>query len=352
MRSLKSIAVVVACVLLSACETLHYYSQAAEGQLSIWWRRQPIESLLDDPATDAKLKRRLQLVEEIRSFASSNLGLPDNDSFRYYTDLQRSHVVWNVFAAPEFSVEPLRWCFPVAGCVSYRGYFARGDAELFADKLKRQGLDTYVGGVAAYSTLGWFNDPLLNTFLHYDDVHLAGLIFHELAHQQLYVPGDTTFNESFATSVQNAGVQRWLESRGNAALMQQYLREQAFQRDFVETLLTLRQRLAVLYASDLAAPQMRRQKQVLLDDFVTGDYAAFKKRWGGSGAYDKWVGSGLNNASLNTVSSYNRWLSAFGNLLAQSGDNFSEFYRRAGQLAEMKPERRREQLLQLDALGK
>jgi predicted aminopeptidase len=334
-------------LLLSGCESIRYYGQAIEGQLSLWWQRESIETLLSDPTIDEVLQRRLTLAQEIRTFASHELGLPDNNSYRYYTDLHRSHVVWNVFAAPEFSVEPKQWCFPVAGCVNYRGYFSQSAAEAYAGQLQQQGFDTYVGGVKAYSTLGWFDDPLLNTFLHYDDIRLAGLIFHELAHQQLYLPGDTTFNESFATAVELEGVRRWLAQRELSAEMESYLQSRQRHRDFVETMLSLRRQLTALYETESTTAQLREQKQAVLDHFVTYDYPAFKQRWEGHAGYDRWVAQGLNNAKLLTLSSYHQWLGAFQQLLAESKFDLPAFYLRVESLAALDEKERNRQLKQL-----
>src|SRR4051812_10885006 len=190
-----------------------YLIQAATGQMQIVSKRQPIAEVIRDPATSEKLKARLEYVAAARDFASRELGLPDNESYRSYADLGRPYVVWNVFAAPEFSVEPRQWCFPIAGCVVYRGYFSEAAAQRYARKLRRRGDDVAVGGVAAYSTLGHFKDPVLSTMLGWSDAQLAATLFHELAHQVVYVPGDSQFNESFATVVEEAGLERWLAAR-------------------------------------------------------------------------------------------------------------------------------------------
>ena len=331
-------------ILLSGCETLSYYGQAVEGQLSIWWQREPIEQVLADPGTEDALKQQLALVLEIREFASAQLGLPDNNSYRYYSDLQRPHVVWNVFAAEEFSVSARRWCFPVAGCVSYRGYFSEQDAEDFARQLQQQQLDTYVGGVSAYSTLGWFDDPVLSTFIVYPEVRLAGLIFHELAHQQLYVAGDTTFNESFATAVELEGVRRWLASHGKPEQMQNYLQNQQLRQDFVQVVLGLRTALDALYQSGVPPEQMRQRKQALIATFIERDYADFKQRWGAVDRYDRWIAAGLNNAKLNTIASYHHWLGALQRLMVESGPDLAVFYQRAGSLAQLDTDERETRL--------
>jgi predicted aminopeptidase len=198
---------------LPGCGVL-YVAQAARGQWQVMHARQPIDKVIASDRTAPQLRDRLTEVRAARDFASRELALPDNGSYRSYADLERPYVVWNVVAAPEFSVNPRRWCFPIAGCVAYRGYFKEEKARQFADSLAKEGFDTYVGGVAAYSTLGKFKDPVLNTMLGYGDDELAAIIFHELSHQLIYVANDSEFNEAFATAVEQAGLERWLKARG------------------------------------------------------------------------------------------------------------------------------------------
>ncbi|WP_206045334.1 aminopeptidase [Oceanicoccus sagamiensis] len=331
-------------LLLTGCETLGYYSQAAAGQWSLWWQREPIEDLLADKATDPQLKQRLQQILIMRDFASSDLALPDNKSYRYYTALEQPYVVWNVFAAPEFSTTAMQWCFPIAGCVSYRGYFSEQAARQYAEKMTAQGYDTYVGGVAAYSTLGWFADPVLSTFMGRDDVRLAALLFHELAHQQVYLPGDTQFNESFATAVEIEGVKRWLASIDAEPLLAGYLQHRAIQQDFVSTMLAARENLEALYQYDVTDDNKRQAKQQLLHRIVAKDYARFQLRWGGLSDYDRWVNTDLNNAKLLTLASYNQWLPAFQQLLDMQANDLPRFYQRVAELAALDSEQRRNQL--------
>lgn len=362
----KSLLKVVVCsllvaslLLLGGCESISYYSQVASGHWSVWWQRQPIDELVSGETLSPKLQQRLRSVLTIRDFASAELGLPDNGSYRHYSDIQRPYVVWNVFATQEFSVDPTQWCFPIAGCVSYRGYFAEQAALDYAQGLAEQGLDTYVGGVAAYSTLGWFDDPVLNTFIYRDEVRLAGLIFHELAHQQLYLPGDTTFNESFARAVEIAGIKRWLQAKQHPELIAAYLRRQRIHEDFIATMLDTRQQLAVLYQGDLPDEDKRQRKQQIISDVVQRQYLEFKARWGGYTGFDQWMGldlddsaglgshQPLNNAKLSTLASYHQWLPAMQVLLASCKDNLSCFYRRVSDLSKQDPEQRAQQLLEL-----
>lgn len=345
---------------ITGCESLSYYSQAIAGQWALLSQRQAIESLVASEATNPTLKTNLLKITAIRDFASEALQLPANQSYRYYVDLQREHVVWNVVAAEEFSVEPRHWCFPVAGCVSYRGYFDHQQARQYASGLQQQGYDIYVGGVAAYSTLGWFADPVLNTFLQHDDIRMAGLVFHELAHQVVYVPGDTAFNESFARAVELAGVQRWLRHHSLSipvALaadvdqsMHAYQQRQAMQEDFIVTALQLREQLHESYQQPLSVAGMRVAKKQRLQQFISEDYQAFKQRWANTTIYDEWVGSDLNNAKLASLANYHRWVPAFQRLLNQSQGDFAGFYQRVTELAELDNEQRQTVLQRLSRL--
>lgn len=351
--------------LLVGCESITYYGHVAKGQWQLLQARESIDELLADPNTDESLTKRLQSVQSMRSFASRELLLADNNSYRDYVDLARPYVVWNVFAAEEFSVAPVEWCFPVAGCVSYRGYFDEAKAHIFADSLAVQGYEVYVAGVSAYSTLGWFDDPVLSTFLYRDDTQLAGLIFHELAHQLLYVAGDTTFNESFASAVEQEGVRRWLAFQQQpASFIEHYYRRQQMQQDFIATILDLRAKLDQLYQPTLPSEPLnslnnpeplnqtsltqdarRRQKQQLLAEYISGQYQSFKTHWQ-TDRYDHWVESELNNAKLATVASYHQWLPAFQQLLRQS-DDLPAFYESAKKLSKLAPEPRQQALQSL-----
>lgn len=321
---------------LSGC----YLLQAAGGQLQLTLRRQPIEQLLGDERTSPALRERLAYVAEARRFASQTLALPDNDSYRSYADLRRPFVVWNVFAAEEFSVEPRSWCFPIAGCVVYRGYFSEQQAWRYARQLRRRGLDVAVGGVAAYSTLGHFADPVLNTMLGWDDARLAGTLFHELAHQVAYVPGDSQFNESFATVVEEAGLQRWLEARAQPELLQGWYQQRERNAQFIELLLQTRQRLEELYASTLPAPQMRERKQ---EEFgaLKLRYAALKEEWGGYAGYDSWFAQTLSNAHLVSAATYYGCVPGLQRVLDEVGGDLPRFYARVQELAKAGEDARR-----------
>lgn len=337
--------------LISGCETINYYGHVAKGQLQLLQARQSIDELVADADTDQILKRRLQSIQAMRAFASDELLLADNGSYRDYVGLSKPYVVWNVFAAPPFSIVPKQWCFPVAGCVSYRGYFSEAKAKQYADELAAEGYETYVAGVSGYSTLGWFDDPVLSTFLYRDDTQLAALIFHELAHQLLYLPGDTTFNESFASAIEQEGLRRWLIFQQQSELsLQQYYRRQQVQQAFVKAVLGLREQLDKLYQAEslespLSEDVRRRQKQQVLAAFNSGSYQTFKAHWK-TDSYDAWVESGINNAKLSTIASYHQWLPAFQQLLTQS-DDLADFYQRAKKLSELPPKRRQQALQSL-----
>jgi len=315
------------------CTTLSYYGQAVVGHLDVVSRSQSIEARLADPATPPELRAQLARALEIREFATRELGLPDNGSYRAYADLGRPYVVWNVFAAPEFSVEPRQSCFPVVGCVSYRGYYAQADADAFAAGLGAEGYDVFVYGVPAYSTLGWFDDPVLNTFVRYPDAELARLVFHELAHQLVYVKGDTMFNESFAVAVEEEGVRRWLERHGTAESRAAYAAMRARRAEFVRLVLDYRARLEAFYREPLPEDAKRAGKARLLAR-MEADYRALKaERWGGWGGYDRWFERGVNNAQLASVATYEELVPAFRALLAREGGDMGRFYAEVRRLA-------------------
>jgi predicted aminopeptidase len=321
-------------IILCGCETLRYYSQAAAGQLSLLGRRQPIETLVADPGTPAELRDQLLLVQQLRTFALTSLHLPVDGQYGEYVDIERDYIVWNVFAAPELSLRARSWCFPVAGCVDYRGYFSESSARKFADDLAAEGLDTYVAGVTAYSTLGWMRDPVLNTFVFLPETDLANLIFHELAHQILYIPGDTLFNESFATTVALEGVRRWLHERGEAERYATYLREIARERDFLELVGGYRKSLDNVYRSDTEDGQKRRDKSRLIDE-LRRDYRRWEQRWGEVPGYRAWIEEPVNNAKLTAVSLYHDLVPQLQRVLLQENNQLTGFYRRCRQMAEL-----------------
>jgi predicted aminopeptidase len=319
-------------LLLSGCATFNYYQQLAVGHYAVLQARQPIKQLLADPTTPAPLRQRLVLALQARSFASAQLKLPDNRSYRLYADIQRPFVLWNLFATEEFSLAPQLSCFAIAGCVAYRGYYHDTDAQTAAAQLKQQGLDTYVAGVEAYSTLGWFDDPLLSSMLHWDDQRLAALIFHELAHQRLYVADDSSFNESFASFVEQQGLRQWLASRAEVELDAR-AREQREQ--FTALVLATRKRLTALYASNLPVANLRAGKQAEFARLRAKYRQLRETKWGGQGRYDHWINAPLNNAKLLPFGLYEQWLPAFAALFSRCADDWSCFYLQAAQLAQL-----------------
>jgi predicted aminopeptidase len=336
-----------AATMLSSCSTLNYYTQAASGQLALLSDARPIDEWLADPTTTAGLRHRLETARQIRRFAIEHMALPNNGSYTTYAALSRPYVVWNVVATPELSLKPLQWCFPVAGCVNYRGYYNKSDALAYARKLRAQGHDVDVGGVTAYSTLGWFSDPLISTFIHYPDAELARLIIHELAHQVVYVAGDSQFNESFASAVEEAGVERWLERFGNPAMLDGYNRYKARKRDFLGLLLKYRRALEQTYASQISKNDKRAAKVRLFAE-LKDEYQLLKVTWGGYAGYDRFFAEPLSNAHLASVATYNDFVPAFRVLLRRE-KNFSSFYRAVTRIAKLKKDDRHRVLKSLAA---
>lgn len=338
-------------LLLSACSSISYYSQSIGGQLEIFFSQDEIDELLEDKDTSNELKRRLRLVQDMRKFSVEELKLPDNDSYRSYADLKRQHVVWNVFAATEFSTELKKWCFPFAGCVGYKGYFAEEDARTAAATMQEEGFEIHLAGISAYSTLGWFDDPILNTFVQREEPRLAGLIFHELAHQQLYIKNDTAFNESFASTVEMEGVRRWLDHRNEAEKITAYQQDKARRLAFSALINGAREDLSQIYSSDLSEDQKRIQKQQVIQQ-LRDHYQQLKNNWQGYNGYDRWFSEEINNAKLGSVAFYADWVPAFQVLLSQSNDDFSIFYEKAEALAELEPKEREKAMQKLQADSK
>ncbi len=330
LQHLRVLLAALLAVMLSGCGTL-YLAQAARGQMQVLHARQPIEKVVTNPATPPELRGRLLDVRSARDFAVSELHLPDNHSYRTYADIKRPFVVWNVVAAPELSIEPKHWCFPIAGCVAYRGYFKEKKARAFAAGLAERGFDVTVGGVPAYSTLGKFADPVLSTMMRYGDTELAGIIFHELAHQLLYVKNDSEFNEAFATTVEDAGVERWLRSRGHPDLMEAFLQQSARERAFIELFARAREQLAHLYASRIPRADMRQQKAAVFAELT--EQVRDLQRQEGVRYYESWLEEGLNNAHLASVATYYKCVPGFQQLLAQSDGDLERFYAAARELS-------------------
>ncbi|MHC8329965.1 aminopeptidase [Pseudomonas sp. LB1P83] len=316
-------------LLLSGCAGVSYYSQLASGQLQLLRAREPVAEVLADPSRDPMLRAHLTHSQKARTFASQQLHLPDNQSYRLYADIGRPFVVWNVFATPEFSLTPQNHCFPIAGCVAYRGYYSQSAARGEAALQRLQGMDVSIGGVEAYSTLGWFNDPIISSMMGWGDERLATLIFHELAHQRFYVKDDTEFNESFATFVEQEGTRQWRASRGlapdNGA--------QAQQRDqFIQLVLDTRARLEKLYALPIPADQMRQRKAAEFEQ-LRHEYRQLRdSRWAGDKRYDAWINAPMNNARLLPFGLYDQWVPAFAALFSQVGGDWVKFFEAVEQL--------------------
>jgi len=320
------------CLTLGGCGTL-YVAQAAGGELGVLREREPIDKVLADPGTSPELRAHLEQVRAARDFATAELGLPDNASYRTYADIKRSYVVWNVVAAPEFSVVPHHWCFPVVGCVAYRGYFHEARAREFAAGLAVQGYDVAVEGVPAYSTLGRFADPVLSSMLRYGDDELAATIFHELAHQLLYVRDDSSFNEAFATTVEEVGLERWLAQRGEGARIAAYRAELAQQEQLLQMFARTRASLSALYAQHIPKDEMRARKAASFQELGSEIQAQERRDASHFTLYDEWIAAGLNNAHLASIATYYDCVPGFRRLLRQQDDDLPRFYAAVRELA-------------------
>ena len=343
-----AVAVLVGAATLAACaafQTVDYYWQGAAGQLDLLSRSQPIPEVIG--RSDSALAARLSRIREIREFASRELALPDNGSYTRYTDLGRPFVSWNVFATPELSLTPRQWCFPIAGCVNYRGYFREAAARGESARLKASGDDVYVGGVPAYSTLGWFDDPVLSSFVSWPETEIARLIFHELAHQLIYVKNDSTFNESYATAVEEAGLARWLATRHDTRLEKLAARAERMRTIFRDLVRTTRAKLAEAYASNGSDEAKRRAKSEIIAAMKAA-YEAAKADEPGMSGYDRWFAQQPNNAALAAVGLYTDRVPAFRELLHEANGDLPTFYARVRELA---AQPRHERAASLDALA-
>ncbi len=344
-RVAAALAAVAFGALLAGCEAVGYYAQSISGHLGVMAQATPLSDAIAyaNGSNDKRLADRLALAGRMRDFASRELALPDNGSYRHYANLHRPYVVWSVFATPELSMELHKWCFLVVGCINYRGYYAIEDAHRYAAALRSQGLETYVAGVPAYSTLGYFDDPLLNTFVYLPEGELARMIFHELAHQVVYVRNDTTFNESFASAVEIAGVERWLAREASADARASYRQYDARRQQFRAMLLQARAELDALYRRPIDDNAKRAGKAAIFAA-LRQRYAALKESWGGYSGYDRWFSQPLTNAHLAAVATYQQWVPAFLALLDQCGGDWKAFYAEAERIGKLKPEQRKARL--------
>ena len=327
----------------TGCAQLSYYAQATQGQLGLVASAKHIDQWLADPKVSDQLKQRLTRTKKIRKFAVQELDLPDNGSYTKYAELNRPYVVWNVIATPELSMKPVQWCFPVAGCVDYRGYYRKEDAQRFAHDLRSQGYEVRVSGVPAYSTLGWFDDPVLSTFIAYPEAEVARMLFHELAHQVAYAPGDTPFNESFATTVESIGVEQWLDKHGNPDSRERYRQFRQRKRDFIDLLTQHRQRLEEVFATDISDDEKRNQKALVITSLKQAYHQIRDEKWGGYSGYDQWFNEPITNAHFVLVATYEEQVPAFQALHAKSG-SMKKFYADVQAMAKQDKARRRERL--------
>ena len=338
--SLLALVAISSCV---GCSTVGYYAQGITGHLAVMHQREPIDELLENEGLGQSRQKQLQAAQAIRDFASRQLDLPDNDSYRSYVELDRDYVVWNVVATPAYSLKPLEWCFPIAGCVSYRGYFSREDAEVFAAELKQQGHDVAINPVPAYSTLGWFDDPVLSSMLHQGELLLAQTIFHELAHQQLYVKDDSVFNEAFASAVGEQGVFRWLSEAGRTEDLVRYQRYLVRKDEFLDLLKQASIDLQQLYQQKLSAEKMRAEKATQFAQ-LRENYIQQKERWGGYKGYDQWFSRELNNARLASIAVYRDRVPDFARWLDVCQGDLQKFYASMKRLGKQDKQLRQEQL--------
>ncbi len=334
--------VLASALAMAGCGAL-YVAQAARGQMQVLNARRPIERLLEDPKTSQELRQRLVSVRAARAFAVRELGMPDNESYTTYADLQRPYVVWSVVATPEFSVEPREWCFPIVGCVAYRGYFSEARAEKFAAALRARGNDVIIGGIAAYSTLGKFSDPILNTMLGYGEDELAAILFHELSHQLVYIADDTAFNEAFAVTVEHEGLARWLAAQGRSAELANYQARRRRQAQIVGVVAGYRERLEALYRQPISTEAMRTRKAEVFGELLA-ELEALDKVHGSRSAFTAEVGRGPNNARLASLATYYDCVPGFERLLERQERDLPRFYAAVRELAKLSRAARRAEL--------
>ena len=330
---------VILAVVLTGCESIVYYKQLISGQIAILNKKQPIHELLDNPDTPEKLKEKLRLVMDIRSFAKDKLFLPVKNQYLDFVELERPFAGWNMWATPEFSFSPKTWCYPIIGCAIYRGYFSKEDAFNYGHQLEAQGYDVYIGGVAAYSTLGWLDDPVFSTFIFRSDIRLAALIFHELSHHLLYVSDDTKFNESFAIAVEQEGLHRWLKAINNLKASEIYKLDYQRRQQFIELVMKYRKELETLYAKNLPIQEKRQAKAAVFEK-LKDDYRLLKQHWNGYSGYDFWMYQKMNNAKLISVSTYNDLVPEFLELLKTCNNDLKVFYKKCQDLSKKSKEER------------
>jgi predicted aminopeptidase len=359
-KTLLVLLLVVVVTAVSGCQTIGFYAQAAKGQFQIFAHQEVIDKLVADPKTPAPLRQQLRLIEQLRAFAKDQLKLPVDGNYRKYVDVHRPYVVWNVQAAPQFSLQPRTWWYPLVGSLEYRGYFSERGARKYAARIVKKGDDVYVDGVEAYSTLGWFKDPVLNTFIDRSEPELAEVIFHELGHRRVFARGDTDFNEAYATTVGQEGARRWLRASGKTNLLERYA--VALQRNdqFVHLIMSTREQLEKVYGDTLdkdgkvraakvppLPPARLKEAKQRVFMGLRSQYEQLKISWGGYSGYDDWFAHELNNAQLNTIANYYDFLPAFKRLLELNGGDMEKFYQEVERLSKMDKDTRHQWLRDL-----
>lgn len=344
-KALLRILLVVAVIIgVCGCQTVSFYGQAIKGQYQILAHQEPIQEKIASPDTPADLKAKLTEVIALREFAAKELRLPTNKHYLKYVDLHRPYAVWTVSAAPELSLEPKTWWFPIVGSVSYRGYFSEDAANKYAKKLKAKGLDVDVGGVTTYSTLGWFNDPLLNTFVQGPESELVDTIFHELTHQRLYIAGDTDFNEALATTVAEEGVYRWYKAQNKPEAWKKYQTERDQHQQFIKIVLARVEELRAVYNNPSLSDEQKRVRKQEIISALRADHEKLKIQWGGKSRYDEWFKSRINNAVLGSVATYYDLVPDFQAVLRAQGGDMEKFFETVKKISKLDKEQRREAL--------
>jgi predicted aminopeptidase len=339
LNHLSAAFITILVVLASGCTDVRYYMQSVRGQLDVVSRRQDIAEMLADETLPQAMRERLGLVLAVRNFAVDSMQLPESGSYTAYADLERDYAVKNLFAAPEFSTHLRSWCYPIVGCATYRGYFDEGMLHETASQLRQQGYDVYTGRVAAYSTLGWFEDPILNTVMGWPEYQLVGLIFHELAHHRLYIDDDTVFNESFASAVEQSGIELWYSTRAQQEQVEVYLQRKNSRKLVVEVIFRIRKELAALYEQEIPAEEMREKKAELMQQ-AKEEYQGLGEQVTASSGFNRWFAGELNNAKLGSVAAYNNYVGAFLAILASHDYDYAKFYEHVEALGRLEqPER-------------
>ncbi len=343
---IKKLILILLALTVSGCSSFGYYMDLMAGHSELLEQRKPVAEIIADKKTSKNLRQLLKTSQNIRDFATDELDLPENESYRQYADLKRRYAVWNVIAAEEFSIQPKKWCFLLVGCLSYRGYFSKQVAVDYASGLKKQGYDVYVAGASAYSTLGWFDDPLLNTMMVKSEAQRAGIIFHELAHQVVYIDNDSAFNEAFATTVEEEGIRRWLQKKGKKNNYINYLIDKNRDVQLNQLLQRTRDKLKQCYKKEMNDENKKQEKKQIFS-LMKKDYQILKKNWGGYNKYDKWMQQDLNNAHLSLIATYHSLVPKFKTLLKQENNNLKKFYVVVETLGELEKEARNKKVNKL-----